>query len=297
VLIIPLLILAGLIYTSRWAIKSNKLISPALSNPRMGINLWLPQVKDGFSDTSAPNITAASAYFVNLDTGEMLFQKDPHQKLKIASLAKIMTAIVVLENHRWTDPILISDNAARMEPDHMELKTGEQLSVEELMHGIFLISANDAAEALAENTLNGRDNFILEMNKKAKQLDMKDTLFINPTGLEEDNRDQYSTAFDVAIMSRYLTREFPHIFDISSVNHYLLPKSFTHQEYEFYSGINLLTSYPGVIGLKTGYTPLAGLTLVTVARRVSQTILGVILNSENRREEAKALLDYSFKKV
>ena len=141
------------------------------------------------------------------------------------------------------------------------------------------------------------DEFIPAMNKKTLQLGMKDTLFINPSGLEEDDKEQYSTAFDVALMSRYAIKQFPSLVEISSTYHRYIPKTSTHQDYDLYSGINLLTTYPGVLGLKTGYTPLAGLTLVTLARRQGQQILGVLLNSQDRRAEAKLLLDYSFAKL
>jgi serine-type D-Ala-D-Ala carboxypeptidase (penicillin-binding protein 5/6) len=296
-LLIVVLIGVGVFTFSFRKNSSDKLISPWISGGRVSVNQWLPQVLGAYVDLSAPNITATSAYFVDVDTGMMLYQKDPHNKRPVASLTKVMTALIALENHSWEDQILISDHAASMEPDHMELKSGEQLSVEELMYGIFLISANDAAEALAEQTLGSRENFLREMNDKAKQLGMSQTWFINPTGLEEDDNVQYSSAYDVALMSRYLIRQFPKVLDISSTYHYTLPSSLTHQDYDFYSGINLVTTYPGVVGLKTGYTPEAGLTLVTVARREGHTVMGVLLNSSDRRNEARELLDLSFEKL
>ena len=179
----------------------------------------------------------------------------------------------------------------------MELKAGERLTVEELMYGIFLVSANDAAEALAETSAKNRGDFIGQMNNTAQRIGMKDTLFINPTGLEEDQGEQYSTAYDVAIMSRYATRRFPRLVDFSKTPRVTLPQTSTHQDYDLYSGINLLTTYPGVVGLKTGYTPEAGLTLATLARKEGHEVLGILLGSENRREEARELLDYSFKKL
>lgn len=276
------------------------LVSPWGSG-RAGVNLWFPRaesrLQDGqanFSAIGAPDISAKAAYFVDINSGQVLYEKDPRLRLPIASLAKIMTAVIALENKGWSDLVIVSEKAAGMEPDSMLLKAGERLMVEELLYGVFLVSANDAAEVLAETSTKDREDFLGQMNTKAAQLGMKDTLFINPTGLEEDGKQQYSTVYDVAIMARYAVKNFPHLVDISSTPHIVLPETLTHQDYDLYSGINLLTTYPGVLGFKTGYTPEAGLTLVTLAEKGGQRVLGVLLGSQNRREEAKELLDYSF---
>ena len=275
---------------------NDKLISPLMREGKMATNLWFPQ-SGGINDDNIQGITAKAAYFIDTKSGAILYQKNEYQKMPVASLVKIMTVILAVENKDFKDTILISPRAASMEADHMQLKRGEKLTVEELLYGIFLVSANDAAEALAESTTSSREDFISQMNLRAWQLGMKDTLFINPTGLEEESNNQYSTAFDVALMSRYLIKYFPHIIDISKTPEIFLPESKTHQEYTLVSGINLLTTYPGVVGLKTGYTPQAGLTLVTMAEKEGHQVLGVLLNSENRREEARKLLNYSFEKL
>lgn len=277
--------------------KQTKIISPWIPGGRIAFNLWFPQSDQAGQDEKELQISAKSAYFVELNSGQVLYQKNPHLRLPIASLTKIMTVIVTMENHNFSDVISISQHAADMEPDHMLLKAGEKLTTEELLYGIFLVSANDAAEALAENTDGGRGDFIGQMNKEAVMLGMKDSLFINPTGLQEDGKEQFSSAFDVALMSRHAVKQFPHLVDLSSTYHKIIPQTSTHQDYEMYSGINLLTTYPGVMGFKTGYTPEAGLTLVTLAQRGGHWVIGVILNSEDRRDEARELLDYSFKKL
>ncbi|KKQ79679.1 MAG: Serine-type D-Ala-D-Ala carboxypeptidase [Candidatus Daviesbacteria bacterium GW2011_GWA1_38_7] len=145
--------------------------------------------------------------------------------------------------------------------------------------------------------MNEREDFIKRMNIKAAQLDMKNTNFINPTGLEEDNAVQLSSAFDVALMSRYAIKKWPKLIEITSNPQIYIPKTDRHQDYDLNSGINLLTTYPGVVGFKTGFTPSAGLTLVTVARRGGKEVLGVLLGSTDRRDDARAMLDYSFKKL
>lgn len=282
------------------------LVSPVLGVSRVSYsdNIWAPQEATGSSYLDAPEITAEAAFFVEANTGRVLYSKNPKLKKPIASLTKIMTAIVALDHKKYTDSFFVSKKAEEVEPDEMMLIAGEKLTLEELLSGIFLVSANDAAEVLAEQVTGNRDEFIDEMNTKAKMLGMNDTLFINPTGLEEDDpldplklRDRYSTAFDVALMSRYLIARWPDVVKISSSPHIFLPRTENHQDYELYSGINLLTTYPGVLGLKTGFTPEAGLTLVTLAKRGEAEVIGVLLNCTSRRDDAQMMLDYSFKKL
>jgi D-alanyl-D-alanine carboxypeptidase (penicillin-binding protein 5/6) len=296
-LVLLFICLLSLLYLLLSPKPNKKLVSPWISSGESAINLWFPQAQASFDYQDAPILSARAAYFVDIDSGEVLYQKNIHQQMPIASLTKIMTAVVTLENKKFTDVISISQRAAAMEPDHMLLLAGEKLTVEELLYGVFLVSANDAAEALAENVAGSRDTFIALMNSTAVQLGMKNTKFINPTGLQEDDRQQYSSAYDVALMSRYAIKHFPKLVEISSTPHMYLPQTATHQDYDLYSGINLLTTYSGVLGFKTGYTPEAGLTLVTLAKRDGHQVLGVILSSENRREEAREMLDYSFKKL
>lgn len=273
------------------------LVSPTLAHSRLSIadNIWFPKPVTKVVDKNL-DITAQSAFFVDALSGEVLYEKSPHQKLRIASLVKVMTSIITLESKKVDDLIKVSERAAAVEPDKMSLLPGERLTVEELLVGMFMISGNDAAEVLSES-LGRRGEFINLMNSKAKQLGMSDSSFINPTGLEEDGVDQYSTAYDVALMSRYLIKRWPDVLRISATPYVFWPKNSRRQDYEMYSGINLLSTYPGVVGLKTGFTPEAGLTLVTVAKREEKEVIGVILGATNRRDDAIKLLDYSFDKL
>lgn len=296
-----LVVLSGILslfilMVTNWPSES-ALFSPLARGGKVAANLWFPQSAFGDLGSDAPEITAKSAYFVDATSGKVLYQKDPYLRLPVASLVKVMTAVIALENRKLSDEMVVSAGAANMEPDHMQLIAGETLTVDELLYGLFLVSGNDAAEVLAEGSIVSREEFIRQMNVKSAQLGMKDTLFINPSGLEEDGREQYSTAYDIALMSRFAIKNYPRLLAISSTEHIVLPQTLKHQSYDLYSGINLLTTYPGVLGFKTGYTPEAGLTLIIVAKRGEQEILGILLNSENRREEARQLLDYSFKKI
>lgn len=295
-----ILAVSSLILVSK---NEQKLVSVLGVSGNFSEDIWYPKDASGFGEISLP-VTSKAAFFIDNISGEALYSKNSKQKLPIASLVKIMTAIVALEHKSFKDIYTVSKKAAETEPDSMLLMHNEKLTLEELLSGIFLVSANDAAEVLAEGTLRqaqgeqgSREEFINMMNSKAKQLGMVDSLFINPTGLEEDGREQYSTVYDVVVMSHYLIKKWPKILEISSKPHIYIPRTLLHQDYDLYSGINLLTTYPGVLGLKTGFTYEAGLTLVTLAQREGREVLGVILGSENRRDEARTLLDYSFEKL
>lgn len=276
--------------------KITQLISPLVKQENvLGVNQWFPQALDNQSNKL--EISAKSALFIDTKSGEVLYAKNIHERLPIASLVKVMTVLVALEHKNMDDQFVVSQEAANMEPDKMLLIAGEKLTLEALLDGIFLISANDAAEVLAEGTTGSRDEFIKLMNSKASQLGMKDTFYVNPTGLDEDDNNSYSSAYDLVLLTRYLIRRYPQVVDISKTEHIYLPKTSDHQDYDMYSGINLLTTYPGVVGFKTGYTPEAGLTLITLAQKFGHEVIGVLLGSGARRDEAKELLDYSFNKL
>lgn len=273
------------------------LISPIFRQEKvLGINQWFPG-DINVVQSDAPKVSAEAVLFVDTKTSQVFYSKNPNKKLPIASLVKIMTVLVALEHKKIKDMFVISQHAADMEPDKMLLIAGEKLTLKELLYGIFLISANDAAEVLSEGTTGDRSEFILLMNAKAKQLGMKNSYFANPTGLDEDSNNSYSTVYDLAILTRYLIRYYPEVVEISQTPYIYLPQTNTHQDYDMYSGINLLTTYPGVVGFKTGYTPEAGLTLITLARKNGHEIIGVLLGSGDRRDEARELLDYTFSKL
>ncbi len=281
--------------------KEQVLVSPFSGSIKsLGENLWFP--KNHISDIRDQNpeirrISAKAAFFVNTNSGQVLYEKNPHEKLPVASLVKIMTVVLAMEYHSLEDKLTVSKKAADMEPDKMFLIPEEKLTVKELLYGIFMISANDAAEVLAESSTFSHEEFIRLMNDKALLLGMVNTKFVNPTGLDEDNGNSYSSAYDLAILARYAIKKYPEFVEISKTPYQFIPETGEHQSYEMYSGINLLTSYPEVVGFKTGFTPEAGLTLITLARKNGHEVIGVLLGSENRRDEARNLLDYSFNKL
>ncbi|MBI2600781.1 D-alanyl-D-alanine carboxypeptidase [Candidatus Daviesbacteria bacterium] len=275
-----------------------KLVSPVREKAVIpGINQWFPKEVLG-AQVAEPKVSAKASFFVETGSSEVLYTKNIHEQLPIASLAKVMTVLIALEHKSLENLYTVSTSAASAEPDKMFLIRDEKLSLKELLYGIFLISANDAAEVIAEGTLEGgREEFIQEMNRKAGQLGMKNTRFVNPTGLDEDEGGSYSSTYDLVLLTRHLIKRYPEVVNISNIDHINLAKTENHQDYDMYSGINLLTTYPGVVGFKTGFTPQAGYTLITLARKDGKEVVGVILDSQYRRDEAKELLDYSFSKL
>jgi D-alanyl-D-alanine carboxypeptidase (penicillin-binding protein 5/6) len=260
------------------------------------LNLWLPSLNNKISaNLKTPEITAKSALIFDTTTKEVLYSKNPTQKLPMASLTKIMTAIVALENKKKDDAYTVQKDDLVGE-DSMGLDVGEKLSQTELLYGMMLHSGNDAAEVLANNFPGGRTAFIKAMNNKVKALGLNDTNFTNPTGLEGDG-EQHTTAYDLVVMSEYALTNFPLLDQVVSTFDYNIPQTNTHKAFYLENETNLLTSYPGVKGIKDGYTPEAGLCLVTYLDYRGHKIIAVVLGSGDRRGEMIELLDYSLKSL
>lgn len=263
------------------------------------LDLWLPfldksEVKGLNSSSLTPiksGLTANSVLMFDLTTNKALFEKNPRERLPMASLTKIMTAVVSLENPKNDNRYEVI-GADLVGEDSMGLYPGEVLSLEELLYGLMLPSGNDASEVLARNSPFGRDGFVRAMNDKARSLGLTDTIFSNPSGLQGDG-EQYTTAYDLLVITKYALENFPLLAKIVATPEYFIEETNTHSSYNLVSETNLLTTYDGVKGVKTGYTPEAGLCLVTYLEYKGHKIIGIILNSENRRAEMRGLLDYS----
>lgn len=263
-------------------------------NPEVtSLDFWLPSLFGFFeNDGDLPKLSAKSALVYDLTDEKTIYKKNSEERLPMASLTKIMTAIVAIDHKREDDRYTVFPEALVGE-NTIGLSAGEVMSLEELLYGVFMYSANDAAETLARGTL-GRKEFIKAMNDKAKALGLENTHFTNPTGLEGDGK-QYTTVYDLLVLARYAVSNYPEIIKASSTAEIHLPETEDHFEYYLYNQLNLITSYPGVKGIKDGYTPEAGLCLVTYLDYGGHKIIGIILGSEDRREEMKTLLDYSLR--
>ena len=254
------------------------------------IDIWSPILQKFFSSNNTPEISAKSALVYDLTDGKVLYEKNAREKLPMASLTKIMTAIVAMDHKRSDDMYNVYPESLVGE-NVMGLTSGEILSLNELLHGLVLNSGNDAAEVIASNTMN-RTDFIKAMNDKAKSLGLKDTNFTNPSGLEGEG-NQYTTSYDLLVITKYALNNYPEFAEVVSTPEYHMPATEEHKAYDLYNETNLLTSYPGVKGVKDGFTDEAGLCLVTYLDYKDHKIIGVILGSQNRRAEMKDLLDYS----
>lgn len=271
-------------------------LSISKNNQVSTLSIWIPILTNFIQGKSEePQISAKSAIVYDITIDKVLYKKNAKEKLPMASLTKIMTAIVALENKKTDDKYLVTKDNLVGE-NSMGLSEGEVLSLKELLYGLILVSGNDAAETFATNFKGGRTAFIKAMNDKAKTLSLSDTNFTNPSGLEGDG-NQYTTAYDLIVITEYALAKFPLFRQVVSTFSYNIEQTSTHKAFLLENETNLLTSYPGVKGVKDGYTPEAGLCLITYLDYEGHKIIGVILGSNNRRQEMKDLLDYSLKSI
>lgn len=250
---------------------------------------WEPSQKPHDFE-NAPEIVGVSALLVDINTGRVLYEKNSSEKRPIASLVKIMTAVVALEHKNKDEEIIVSKKASEIGENVMGISEGEIYTLEELLYGLMLNSGNDAAYAIAEGVAGDVDTFIEWMNIKAEELNLKDSYFGGPSGLFEGT---VSTSIDLVKLSRYAMQSdtFRKIVKTYELE---LPYSNKHKYLYLWNQTNLLTTYPGVEGIKTGYTDEAGLCLVTYARNEDVELVGVVLNSIDRKGDMILMLDYGF---
>ncbi|HOQ06453.1 MAG TPA: D-alanyl-D-alanine carboxypeptidase family protein [Clostridiales bacterium] len=240
-------------------------------------------------DMRPPEINAMAAVIVEESTGRVLYEKNALQKRSIASTTKIMTALVALENANVEDVVVVSRRAASIGGSVAGLKEGDKYTLRELLYALMLISANDAAIAIAEHVGGSVEGFAEMMNKRARSLGAVNSNFVTPHGLDREN--QYSTAYDVALITIEALKH-PLFCEIVSTKSSYIPGHSLHNTNE------LLGTYPGAEGVKTGYTGQAGRCLVTTAKRNGMRLISVVLGSPTRSARAEAsrkLLDYGFK--
>lgn len=255
---------------------------------------WFPKQINLIKSDSSLVLSAKSALLVDFESQRIIYGKNARQKLPIASTVKIMTALVALENAELSDEYTVSEEAAGVGENSMGLATGEKLKLEDLLYGLMLVSGNDAAVTISEGVSGSEEAFTAQMNKRATDLGLTDTKFVNASGLDVDGQVQYSTAYDLAIISQYVWQNYPYFREVSSTVHKYIEFGETHKDYDLYNDTNLLTTYPGVRGIKPGFTWEAGLCLVTYAENDGKKLLGVILGSDDRRGEMRELLDFGF---
>lgn len=241
---------------------------------------------------------AKSAIMIEAGTGEILFQKNAHEKLAPASMTKMMSMLLIVESIdkgiiHWDDMITVSENASSMGGSQILLETNEQMSVRDMFKGIAVASGNDAVVAMGEKIAGTEANFVVMMNKRAKELGLKNTNFKNPHGLEAANH--YSSAYDMAMIAKELVKH-EEIFEYTSIYEDYLRKG-TDRELWLVNTNKLVRFYKGVDGLKTGYTAEAGYCLTATAKKNGMRIITVVMgepDSKIRQKETTEMLDYAF---
>lgn len=262
--------------------------------PKVVQNTWFPKISNDVVSTGKLNIDAKSAILVDYDTGTVLYAKNPREKLPAASTIKIMTALLALDLAKNSDLFTVSEYASKVGENSMGLTSGEQLTLLELLYGLILVSGNDAAVTIAEGVSGSQEAFVSQMNEKVQDIGLTETKFVNASGLDEDGKEQYTTVYDLVTIARVLWDKYPQFRKVSATEHYFLEANSRHKAFDLYNDTNLLTTYPGVMGIKPGFTWNAGLCLVTIAENNNKKLLAVILGSDDRRGEMKELLDFGF---
>lgn len=240
-------------------------------------------------------LNAKSAILMEESTGNILYESNPDERVPIASVTKVMTMLLIMEavdsgKISLDDIVTVSENAMSYGGSTMFLETGEQLTVNDMLKGIAVASANDGCVAMAEHLAGSESAFVDMMNEKAKELGMENTHFMNTNGLDED--DHYSSARDVAIMSRELMKHET-IFNYTSI----WMDTLRGGKFQLANTNKLIRFYDGANGLKTGSTSKALCCLSAAAKRNDMQLIAVVLGaptSAERFASAKSLLDYGF---
>ena len=252
--------------------------------------------EEGAAEQPDLDLSAASAVLMEKETGALLYEKESHQQLEPASVTKVMTLLLIMEDLdsgrlSKEDLVTVSAAAAGMGGSQVYLKEGEQLSAGELIKCIAVVSGNDAAVAMAEHLAGSEAAFVERMNRRAQELGMKDTAFVNCTGLPAAGH--HSSAYDIALMSRELILHHPDIRTYTTI----WMDSIRDGAFGLTNTNRLVRFYPGATGLKTGSTDSALYCLSATAERDGMELIAVVMKAPTtaqRFQDASCLLDYGF---
>ena len=256
------------------------------------------------AEVTTPNIAAEVAILIDANTKTVLYEKNGYEKHYPASITKLMTALLTIENLSPTDTITFSKDAIfgiEAGSSHIGIDVDEQLTVDQALHGLLLMSANEVANGLAEAVSGSIDAFAQRMTERAKELGALNTHFVNPHGLHDDNH--YTTAYDMALIASYLA-DNEYFLQLMKDSTYEIPGTnktdeirYLYQQHKMLNPSRDATIYrEDVIGGKTGYTDEARHTLVTIAKQGDTTLVAVVLQSERDSlyTDTAQLLDYGF---
>jgi serine-type D-Ala-D-Ala carboxypeptidase (penicillin-binding protein 5/6) len=248
------------------------------------------------SKTNVFDLKAKSSILIDSLTGNILIENNSHERLPIASITKIMSMLLVMESINegkisLNDIVVISEHSYSMGGSQVYLEPGEEFTVEELLKAVAIHSANDATVALAEKVAGSEDVFVVMMNKKAEELGMIDTNFLDCSGLTDEG--QYSSAYDISVMARELILKYPKIIEYTSIWH----DTFRNGEFSLDNTNKLIRFYEGTNGIKTGFTTKAGYCLCASVERNGLLLISVVLgepDTNTRFAETKKLHNYGF---
>ena len=243
----------------------------------------------GSASADGLDVSAKGAVLIESRTGKVLYAKNAHEKLPMASTTKIMTALLAIENGNLNDIVETDASAYGTEGSSIYLDYEEKISLKDLLYGLMLSSGNDAAVAIAVHIGKGTNKFAEMMNARAKSIGALNTNFVTPNGLHDENH--YTTAYDLARITAVAMKS-PVFREIVSTQYYRAetgakPRTFKNKN-------KILWEYDGGSGVKTGYTKIAGKCLVFSAERNGMEVIGVVLNCPGMFDDAKAMMNYAF---
>ncbi len=244
-----------------------------------------------FATSANVGISAQGAALIDVNSGRILFEKNGDQQMRIASLTKIMTAIVAIENGNLKDIVTTSDHAFGTEGSSIYLKNGEKLSLENMLYGLMLRSGNDAAVAIAEHIGGSEEGFVFLMNQKAAAIGMTHSHFMNPHGL--DHKDHYSTTKDMALLTAYALKN-PIFKKIVSTKVKIAPSADEPWDRKWLNKNKLLRMYDYADGVKTGYTKLSKRCLASSATKNDVQLAAITLNAPDDWNDSIQMLEYGF---
>lgn len=241
-------------------------------------------------NTNAFDSSASSAILMDMDSKRIMYAKNIHNVRSVASISKIMTAVLAVESNKLNEVVTIGEEINSSYGSGIYIQKGEEIKLEDLVYGLMLRSGNDAALAIAHYVGGSVDNFVEMMNNKAKEIGMKNTTFNNPSGLDED-KGNYSTAYDMAVLTSYAMKNSNYKKIVGTKKHRVETNK---NVYSWTNKNKLLNSYKYTTGGKTGYTKKAKRTLVTTASKNNLNLVVVTLNDGNDWEDHKSLYDEAF---
>ena len=243
---------------------------------------------------SAVSNSAKAAVVINGDTGEVIYAKNQSERLPMASTTKIMTGLLLCEYGNLDREITVTDEMVRVEGSSMGLLCGDKVTLHDLLYGLMLASGNDAANTIAIVIAGSCQKFAEMMNNKAKEIGLSNTSFVTPSGLDDQNH--YSTAYDMALLTKYALKNANFAAAVSSksatLNYGNPPYRRTLTNHN-----KLLNMVDGCIGVKTGFTKKSGRCLVSAVKRDGKFIIAVTLNDPNDWADHKALIEYGLKSI